>query len=299
MYGADFTTADVRCLSNAKGKDNLIFAQLKPSSAILATDYIVFDFQTGTAESLPLFDSYLGYNTDFSNLPIGVDIVSGTTSATCYINYGVSTYLSPARIVCTSFGGTITTSTTVKMFLNVLNPATVSYDMWMPQMVYSISSSVVGSYSKTNWSIIHQEFLIKSAAAVTASPSVSPYRSSNSLSEPNLSFTFPLVVAADIGDYLVVQLNFPFPQKSSDDQTKLTCTSGNSYLLGFGNRLVCEFTASVSANTDIVFTNTITGFTLQNPSSPLTTAQMKVTAYLSYHSDFTKQTVQLPAANLG
>lgn len=127
--------------------------------------------------------------------------------------------------------------------------------MTIPIIVYTLSVSSSGEYSKKNWSILEQSFKLLSTVASVPS-TVTPSRSDlNFGTSSGLIITFPTPVAMAVGDMLIVNANFTgIPSIASS--TAGTCTSGTMTLLGSNKKLLCLFTSAVSVSTNIDFSTT-------------------------------------------
>ncbi|KAL4456555.1 hypothetical protein ABPG74_000662 [Tetrahymena malaccensis] len=295
VYGQKFTTLSFFSTNNGVGLNNLIYIQFKPAVQIGTTDQLIIEFNTQSLDSINLFASDLGLGM-LSYTQLNADFFQGNTAGSCscrlYNGYQASGVA--ARVVCTQFNSAISTSTVATIFFQITNPSSVPEDTYIPIFVYSISQTVTGEYKKDNWQIVEQQFNIKSSAVSTSGTTVTPTRSNSAMGASNVQFTFQVPTAFSIQDMLIIYINdLIIPTPSTIDQTQVQCTSGNMFLLAYNKILACQFTSAVTSGSNIIFKGQTTPYYFTNPFTALSTSQLTFSAYASFLSNKSTQSLQI------
>ncbi|KAL4505422.1 hypothetical protein ABPG72_002484 [Tetrahymena utriculariae] len=299
VYGQKFSTLNFFSTNNGVGLSNLIYISFTPAVQIGTSDQLIIEFNTQSLDSINLFASDLGLGM-LSYTQLNADFFLGTGSGSCscrlYNGFqpsgaGVGV---AAKVVCTQFSSVISTSAVAKIFFQITNPSTVPEDTYIPIFVYSISQTASGEYKKDNWQIVEQQFNIKSSAVSTSGTTVTPTRSNSAMGASNIQLTFQVPVAFSFQDMLIINVNdLIIPTPSTADQTKVSCTSGTMFLLVNNKILACQFTSAVTSGSNIIFQGQTSQYYFSNPFTVLSTSQLTFSAYASFLSIKSTQSLQI------
>ncbi|EAR88802.2 hypothetical protein TTHERM_00262980 (macronuclear) [Tetrahymena thermophila SB210] len=295
VYGQKFNTLNFYSTNNGVGLNNLIYISFTPAVQIATTDQLIIEFNTQSLDSINLFGSDLGLGM-LSYTQLNADFLLGTNAGTCscrlYNGYQPSGVA--VKVVCTQFSSVISTSAQAKIFFQIVNPSSVPEDTYIPIFIYSIYQTPTGEYKKDNWQIVEQQFNIKSSAVSTSGTTVTPTRSNSAMGASNIQITFQVPVAFSSSDMLIININdLNIPTPSTVDQTKVSCTSGTMFLLVNNKILACQFNSAVTSGSNIIFQGLISQYYFSNLFTALSTTQLTFSAYASFLSNKSTQSLQI------
>jgi hypothetical protein len=155
VYGTKFTYLTVFPFCTVPLGKNLIWIELTPTTTITTTHQIVIEIPTKSSAGATLFANDLGLGlTDASDIPI--DILAAPFASgfmRCRLFLGDRANYKPARIVCGSLAGTITSAQKIWFSIVVYNPSLPAGEVKLsvPFFIYTVEQ---GTTYKTNFDVV-------------------------------------------------------------------------------------------------------------------------------------------------